>query len=1301
MTRTPSRPRSSTSSQVSLSSSNTLYSTAVPERGEPSSYAGVEPISNNGIDGEGTEHLQEAGSPQFSNDLIEERDFSARRHGATKSGGFLLESAFRGGEEQTLSLRKKKDKKESDEVGELNVKRKRSTHHGREHTPLASSPLTREVRNADERGRNYMKEIDQQSHLDASHDDSRDEKGSQVAAVDEADQHPTPPTTGAIDPTQIVNMALNLSESRRRHFSAGQLVASPKITGRRVTSVGIATNPSLQGSYQGQRTGGSLKQYLQQQRRVSRNASPGTGRYSPSSRKPSSYISNLSPDRIQTPQLGQVYDFQFSAATLARAEKARAYIELFVEFRRLLQFLPPLRPDSVAVGNTVWATASVPGSAAVHLTRMPSNAKRTHDLGREYNPLQFVRNRRLRLRERRLLNPDSDEWTDLPRSRAWVDSVQEQASQPGYRQPDCIILPKFDEGEPATHEAVLETHKGHRRTDTLAKRPRIDWVFAPNELFADAYWLEQGDNKSFIEDRHGNKIFSSRKHSSFLHTRSSLEHSGDDRRRRSFAESVKSTNRATSLGDVGSDTESERGRIGQKFRTKRDDNSTVNKRRGWHIPNRSRSVSGLSSSDDAGSPTEQRKRTGSPSSRDENIGPLKRHMNEIMHSDAVEKSSDIQSPDTPDKWGVGFNSLRATRTEMNEQRPEITDESSKARETLPLDRGPTLDRALDRTGLRNTERKERFSFEDLDHTGPNTPTTPSFNIPSIGIELTPPSSRRQSPSKKSRRTRLGIFRGEAHNRDHHDTTESYGEDSDYRSSRNVSGEQETRKSFEKPHNLKKDKTTDSLSSLNDKVATRKDTRRGSRDTSSGVSRFFKGGRIGNMVKSESAKVGDKLRKKEALTEDNQSGYIADDAGPSDTDTDHPADSRKPKPPQTTNASATTGNTSGSEKGNKHGYHIENLPSFVSSSRTQSKLHPDEDRLSYSRGLEEGLRDRSPGLKGKALSHRTLSKYSSSSIPDLSLIHSGETPYNDLGRRSVRLLGATASSSRSQLRAEEKMERVLERPGTVGRGGLPVTALADEAAMTKQQEIRSSSRPKLEKKEWSISDQNIARQLSRSNDIHSSRQRKNLQIDLARAQALLLCTGIKAALLAARATQVRDPPEFLKDAAGEAERYGVDEEDDELQVQKLIPVPRKEEHVLAARILATSLERTTSHLQTYVAHFRDSTASSLHERLDRLRAKVMDDLMPRVRETADGADTFAGEVSNKWTLELRRINDRIDAMTRARRRRMVWVRRLGWMLLEWALLGVMWWVWFVVVLIRLVLGTLKGVGKAIRWILWFD
>jgi hypothetical protein len=271
-----------------------------------------------------------------------------------------------------------------------------------------------------------------------------------------------------------------------------------------------------------------------------------------------------------------------------------------------------------------------------------------------------------------------------------------------------------------------------------------------------------------------------------------------------------------------------------------------------------------------------------------------------------------------------------------------------------------------------------------------------------------------------------------------------------------------------------------------------------------------------------------------------------------------------------------------------------------------------------------------------------------------------------------------SFPRSPSRARARLHAVLERPGQVGRGGLPFTPLAKPNASPNRN--RSTSRPSVGKRHWSITDSSSpSRPAASASAITAS--------DIARVRALLLCSGIKAREIARRAHTSRDqPPAFLLRAAGTAGA-------------KLIPVSRKEEHVLAARILVRSLEDSTQRVKGAAEVFRGGTCAALVARIAGLKAKVEGELFRRVRASGDEALAITREVAGQAPLLVKGVSDRVDAMMRMRRRRMRWVRKLGWMLVEWVLLGVMWFLWFIVVLVRLVKGMFVGVVRGVRWFLW--
>jgi hypothetical protein len=144
------------------------------------------------------------------------------------------------------------------------------------------------------------------------------------------------------------------------------------------------------------------------------------------------------------------------------------------------------------------------------------------------------------------------------------------------------------------------------------------------------------------------------------------------------------------------------------------------------------------------------------------------------------------------------------------------------------------------------------------------------------------------------------------------------------------------------------------------------------------------------------------------------------------------------------------------------------------------------------------------------------------------------------------------------------------------------------------------------------------------------------------------------------------------------------------------VPHAQEHVLAARLLTQAIDAGHARLRTEADALAATTLNGLHARL-----RAMDDalLTARVRGAADQADELSTALSAEARLGVKGVNDRIDLLLRRRRRRFRWLRRGGYVALEWTLLGLMWWVWLMVVVVRLARGVVRGVYLAVRWVLW--
>lgn len=437
------------------------------------------------------------------------------------------------------------------------------------------------------------------------------------------------PQTSSMDPAQLVQMALNLSESRRRHVSSSLPIPVTPAGGRRV----VSALDSGYGTVKSGSSGGKRASYLS-------SDAPESYKTSPHDR-----------DGHEPAREGDNVVYTFSPATLSRAEKARRYFELASEHRRLLEHLPPLKSDASAPENYSLQATSSPGSAHFDMNRVPSNTTFKRQLGRMYNPLQALRNRRLRNRERRPLTAPPDTWQDTDRIKRWIDGVEATSNDPSFRPgEDRVRLPAFS-GELEGEIERPETANRHRRTDTVNSvitRPDNGWSIEPAELLADTYWVEKEDNKTIIEDRHGNRILP-------LRSRLSVE---GPRRSREFDHS----------NDYNTDQQSHHNE------SEDDEKPRTRRRNLLPIPGRlrrnykSRSPSTTSNSSDEGRKPPAL-RFGDPEGADENVGPLDRHMRRMI---AKEEKGELTSPElaSPDHWDNKYGQSHQTHSSVDRARQE-------------------------------------------------------------------------------------------------------------------------------------------------------------------------------------------------------------------------------------------------------------------------------------------------------------------------------------------------------------------------------------------------------------------------------------------------------------------------------------------------------------------------------------------------------------------------------------------------------------------------------------------------------
>lgn len=1108
------------------------------------------------------------------------------------------------------------------------------------------------------------------------------------------------PVTGGIDPNQIVNMALRLSESRRRNLSGGQLSSQP-VSGRRVASARSATaNPALQGGYQSYGPGSSLRQYLRQQRRISPTISPGAGKPSGIQHMSSSHPATNQVEPFGSPEASHARKYSFSAATLSRTEKAKQYIELSAQYRYLLENLPPLKPDASAPGNSVHSVSSVPGTSSFEPRKQSSHASEKSPLARPYNPLQLIRNRKLRARTRSFLNPDTPEFENVPQVYKWLDAIEDAAKEPAFRGDDRVALPPYPlDAEPTARESHMSSQSAHRRNESTAstrKRPRTDWHTSPAEMLADAFWLEQGSNKFLIEDRHGNKIFPHNQRLETLQARPSYE------------------SRPSGTGSVpfsidsyeGEDVDAENQRQVERGRKRHIASHNDSANRLKHVLNRARGRSASSSSNLSVSDRESEDRSKRPrlplttSFTEENAGSLERQMDRMLDveaDDVAKASSVLASPGTPNKWGTVPSFEHTSRIPPNgsawEGRPLST-------EIDVTDRGPKSHLPLNGEQVRPNEKhghpeESHMSVEEQDSTNPNSPVSVHY-FPAIGSDLTPPppTGRKHSPTRKTRRAILPFIRSDG-SRDSrkHDANGPFTEDFDAsKSSRQASNEEPLpRSSLESASGpqggkqLFSSKTNESLNSFSAGSSSRSKEARDNREPESTVRRLFKGGRLGELVRAEGARIGDAIRKRDSTQEIiEQDSALSDSAleqSDSDEDLDAPLDKQRQHGKRANGNTPKRMDTRRWEKTSN--FHIDNLPIFKSSnaqsepSRPSTPSGPTHDHITMQQQLLR-QRNRSPRLDLLAPPNLDTSQVSSrtSISPSINMTHTTDSSNLDSRRSSHGFPQMFHVRSRS--RTNKRLTAILDMPGTVGAGGMPPTALS------KLRKERSASRsPHADKRQWSISDQP-----ARPPSIHRSPTCVT-KADVARVQALLLCSGVRAAELAKRAHRPREkgPSAFLIKAA---ETAGAD--------LSHVCVPLKEEHVLAGRLLRENLESETGALHESTRAFKESTIAQLHHRLQDLRG-VVESCADRARSIGDEAVGFGAEVTGRRGIEVRKVMDSLEKLVRARRRRLRWLRRIGFGLLEWVVLLFIWWVWFVVVVIRMIWTVFRGFGSAVRWVLF--
>ncbi|CAP59827.1 uncharacterized protein PODANS_1_1560 [Podospora anserina S mat+] len=1055
-----------------------------------------------------------------------------------------------------------------------------------------------------------------------------------------------------LESAQIVNMALNLSESRR-------------LASRR--SITQPAPPRLVPLPDGT-TGGSLRHHLQQQRRISQTISPKPDR-SPRI-GPGRVLSPLQP--AFEPEGG--YRYHFSQSTLARAQKAKEYLDLMAQYRRVLELLPPLEVPRTTKG----LIASPPSTStdSIQMSRTSTNESETR-IGRPYNPLQYIRNRKVRARERKAIDGEGQGFNDVPRVSEWIDEVAKWVATGQAQIPGNPALPPFSGAQAASFQSSPPSNVSRSTTSAAKpKRPRVDWAIDPADMIADVYWLELDDNKRLVEDRHWKRVFPQgtdaarplplRDEAPRLTTPGSTKDSSDSGEKPQPEAPPPKHEHEHVLSTA-------RDRAQQKLRALKGShhrqNSSVNNRDFLRIRRAS-----VSESSDTDSDRRRRARAGTATTTVRSV--LEKQMEEMIAREQRESES---SPALYD-----HEALRMKFASLNPATPErdlLNNAASDATQTKPLSRGTDSRADLSESECRLTglhhrpsppvpgraslevpSRGRRFSV-DYDTSQPNSPDLrPNRDVglvPAIGMDLSPLSSRPSSPSRNPLSKVKSIFRERSKERitDNYASAEEPETPAPLNEKLFVSPEPDwsavsspERRPSRSPIGRIVTKGTDSSHRSHKSVGS---VKLKPEDVGGGFRSLFRGPRIDTVLRSGVSKISDMVWRKDA----------GDDQYSTTSSSDSEAEARgRSRGPRVFRRGH--GRTPSTQNG-KH--QVEPLPQFVSVANTAKPPNSEQ---------QTGLLPHPPA---QPLSRRS-SRFDLLKPPriDIQDASPSASPPPLLERRKEQV----ESDVKSRKSADWGIDRTDMAP-------LPFHK-------PRQFSTVSSSR------HWSIADRGGS---TPTRPAISKRE-------IARLKALILSSGIHAMEVDRRAKERKlltsphsshisshspdGQPDFAwKDVIS----LCPDPETRHRLVTR--PVAQIDLYPLAARTLSSAMEATAAHFQFTHDKFARETAPHLEKKVEATRWKIAGELTDLAHRAADEADEANHDMVAGQRLKVKRVVDHIEKMLRRRRRRFRWLRRAGWLGVEWVLVGFMWWVWFMVMISRVVIGLGRGGWRLVRWLLWLE
>ncbi|KAH6900367.1 hypothetical protein B0T10DRAFT_470386 [Thelonectria olida] len=1027
-----------------------------------------------------------------------------------------------------------------------------------------------------------------------------------------------------VDSTQIVNMALNLSESRRiatrRNFSR--------------------TNPPRLAPVQDPAPGNNIRTHLQQQRKSMRNVSPKP----PQAVNPRlSGVRSSSPLRSPFIEAGnEPYRYHFSTSTLARAQKAREHLELMSQYRLLLDLLPPLK-----LGPDRPSATSPPGSPANGKLAKFGSSDPILSGGREYNPLQYIRNRKVRARERMVIDGERQGFSDVDSVKMWLEKASQRAATLNVLSGDeGSLLPPFATADEVQSQLSLENNT---KAALRVRRPRVDWFFEPCDLIADAYWVELDGHKHLIEDRNWFKIFPSE---GAVMSRPMSRQTDDgispfQTRTLEDAETPEAKDLKLLRPDTDHSQSSAKERAKQKLHSL---GGTIHR----HTPSghnhhdflRSRRDSFSDSDSDNDVKSEGRPRRG----RTTRAGTISSHTNDLLEKQMLEMIAQEEKQRLSQVLEAEVESLRFETVALTnngsplkqtmDRKGSLTDPSDSDHrsirektqmESLPGYHLPKYDVGRSKRG--------RQLLDDIDSPQPMSPELnplqKTLSNPPTGLELSAPSSRASSPSRnpftKVKRALRDKTRDEG--------TDSQAEDSDRRLSM-----QEQVSPFDTT-GLERHPST-SRPTYEGHKHHRTASMRFRGDDQVGLRGMFKGPRIDTVIRGGVSRLGDMLWRKDNAYDS------PPDAFSDESENDQ---GRGRGRLSLTLSRSNSKRNSGPRDNTKH--FLDSMPQFQHVSETYTRPKPSDQRQAP-QASDSNVQ--SPKSSRGNLVIQPLK-------PDLPEVATSTRPNVPQDARDV-----TEPSE-----ADSHRESAID--------GARVAPM-----------VRFDEPDNFKTRKWTIADQALPRECRVS------------KREIARVRTLILTSGIMAMEVSRRAQEAKKP---LANASllspGKSPKSniaGVPWGD----IARLTPkaslpsdqeIPYCDHYPLASQTLSIAIETEIERWQTSADRVTTQIRPKLEEGIWCVRSRIADELSGMTGEASDLADETGKDLALGQLLKVKRVTDLIEELSRNRRRRFRWLRRGMWSFVEWVLVGFMWYVWFVVTIFRIFLGLGQTTWRGVRWLLW--